>query len=218
MIFYDRRDAGQRLGMALARYRGKDTVVLGIPRGGVVVAAEVAKILLAPLDLIIPRKIGAPHNPEVAIGAVAPDGTAILDERMVAVLGVGDVEISRLTEKVRAEIARRLEAYRGGRPAEELSGRVVILVDDGIATGYTIMAALQAIKKAGPAKFVLAVPVAPQDTVKALAQEVDEMICLESPENFYAVGQFYTDFDQVEDNEVTALVAESTPLNIGKRG
>lgn len=208
MFFNDRRDAGQRLGMALARYRGEDTVVLGIPRGGVVVAAEVAKILLAPLDLIIPRKVGAPHNPEIAIGAVAPDGTAILDERMVAVLGLEDEEITRLTEKVRVEIARRMDAYRGGRSAEELTDRVVILVDDGIATGYTIMAALQAIKKAVPEKVVLAVPVAPQDTVKALAKEVDEMVCLESPENFYAVGQFYLDFAQVEDDEVTELLVE----------
>jgi predicted phosphoribosyltransferase len=206
MIFNDRRDAGQRLGMALARYRGEDAVVLGIPRGGVVVAAEVAKILLAPLDLIIPRKIGAPHNPEVAIGAVAPDGTAILDERMIAVLGIEDREISRLTEEVQAEVARRMDRYRAGRPAQKLTGRVVILVDDGIATGYTVMAALQAIKKAVPAKLVLAVPVAPPDTVKVLSPEADEMVCLASPDNFYAVGQYYTHFEQVEDDEVMAIL------------
>lgn len=206
MIFYDRKDAGQRLGLALAKYRGEAAVVLGVPRGGVVVAAEVAEILRAPLDLIIPRKIGAPHNPEVAIGAVAPDGTSILDQRMVAVLGLGDEEVSRLTEQVRAEVARRVEAYRGGRPAEDLTGRVVILVDDGIATGYTILAALRAIKKAAPAKLVLAVPVAPPDTVRTLSHEVDELICLESPENFYAVGQFYTEFDQVEDDAVRILL------------
>ncbi len=209
MLFQDRRDAGQRLGLALARYREEDVLVLGIPRGGMVVAAEVAKILRAPLDLIIPRKIGAPNNPEVAIGALAPDGTMILDERMIAVLGLTEKEVSRLAEEVRSEIARRAEAYRGGRPAEEMAGKAVILVDDGIATGYTILAALQGIRKAGPARLVLAVPVAPADTVQTLSREVNEMVCLESPENFYAVGQYYLHFDQTEDVEVMALLRDN---------
>jgi len=209
MIFRDRKDAGQRLGLALAGYRGEDTVVLGIPRGGMVVAAEVAKILLAPLDLIIPRKIGAPHNPEVAIGAITPDGTMIINERLAAVMGLEEEEISLLAEEVRTEIARRVDRYRGKRPAQELAGKFVILVDDGIATGFTITAALQSIKKAGPAKLVLAIPVAPPDTVKTLSREVDEMVCLESPENFYAVGQFYVDFEQTEDDEVIALLHEN---------
>ena len=217
MFFQDRQDAGQQLGMALAGYRGEETVVLGIPRGGVVVAAEVAKILRAPLDLIIPRKIGAPRNSEVAIGAVAPDGTVILDNRMVAVMGISDDEITSLAEKVRVEISRREETYRGGRPARNLAGKVVILVDDGIATGYTILAALRAIKKQGPKKLILAVPVAPADTIRDLEREADQLICLEIPEDFYAVGQFYKEFDQTEDQEVMTLIKENAEVKYDEK-
>lgn len=209
MFFADRRQAGEELGRFLAHYKGSDVVVIGVPRGGVIVAAQVAKALEAPLDVIIPRKIGAPHNPEVAIGAVTQDGTVLRDEAVIKILGISDSMISDLANQVAGEISRRVRIYRGGRPGRELSGRTVIIVDDGIATGYTIKAALQSIRRSHVRKLVLAVPVAPADTVAELEELVDELVCLQSPEPFYAVGQCYMDFDQTTDDEVIELMDEA---------
>ncbi|NPV69987.1 MAG: phosphoribosyltransferase [Firmicutes bacterium] len=208
-MFRDRREAGRLL---LAEVRGlnlEKPVVLGVPRGGVVVAAEVSRGLGAPLDVIIPRKIGAPFNPELAIGAVAQDGSIILDESLVAALHVGEAYIASKAREETREIDRRLRVFRGGRPALDLEGMDVVVVDDGVATGLTITAALRSIQNRSPSRLVLAIPVAPQDAVRRLGEEVDDLVCLGTPEPFSAVGQWYLNFEQVEDEEVIALLEES---------
>ncbi len=206
MVFADRHDAGQKLAAKLTAYRGKNTVVLGIPRGGVVVAAEVAKELNAPLDLIIPRKIGAPFHKELAVGAVAPDGTVILDEKSLEMLGLkkGDLQVE-ISQQVK-EIERRARSYRANREPLDFRGKAVIVVDDGIATGLTAKAALRSIRKADPDSLVLAVPVASMEAAAQLKKDVDELVCLLVPEVFSAVGQFYEDFSQTTDEEVTAAL------------
>jgi len=206
--FRDRSDAGHRLAKALAKYKGRHAVVLALPRGGVPVAAEVAKALDAPLDLILVRKIGVPFQPELAMGAVV-DGLAPIVVRNEEVLRVSETtarEFDEVCEKERAEIERRRKLYIGDRPRAEITGRVVIVVDDGIATGTTTRAALQALRKQKPKELVLAVPVAPRDTVAELRGEVDALICLETPEPFLAIGYFYRDFEQVSDEEVVAIL------------
>jgi predicted phosphoribosyltransferase len=209
MIFADRTEAGGKLGERLAEEAGPDTVVLGVPRGGVIVAREVARALGAALDVIVPRKLGAPANPELAIGAVAPDGTRVLDERLVRILGVTDEYVARESEKQIEEIHRRLEAYRGGRPPLRVEGKSCIVVDDGVATGSTALAACESLKRQGAKRVVLAVPVAPPDTVSRLAAVADEVVTLATPEPFHAVGQWYVRFAQVTDDEVVdALAAE----------
>lgn len=213
VVFLNRGDAGEKLSHALEKYKNDDLVVIGIPRGGVVVAAQVAKALNAPLDVIIPRKIGAPHNPEVAIGAVTQDGTVIKDEVMVEILGISDNQIQDLASQVEQEISRRVNIYRGGRPGIEMSHKTIIVVDDGVATGYTVKAALQSVRRAGARRLVLAVPVAPADTAAVLNQLVDDFVCLHTPEIFYAVGQFYHNFDQTTDEEVIELLAEANDRN-----
>lgn len=208
MIFQDRLDAGDKLGQALQKLNLKGVVILGIPRGGVIVAKGVAKALNAPLDVIIPRKIGAPHNPEVAIGAVTQDGTVIKDEALVHLLGITDDEIEAMAKHVSGEISRRVNTYRGGRPGLKLMGKTVVVVDDGIATGFTVQAALKSVRGMKPRRLILAVPVAPSEIIKSLQVQVDDLVCLDSPELFYAVGQFYVDFDQTTDEEVIELLAE----------
>lgn len=210
MVFSNRREAGEKLSQALKKYKDDDLVVIGIPRGGVIVAAQVAKALEASLDVIIPRKIGAPHNPEVAIGAVTQDGTVIKDEVMVEMLGISDNQIRDLARQVEQEISRRVSTYRGGRPGVEMCNKTVIIVDDGIATGHTIKAALHSVRKSGARRLVLAVPVAPADTLEELNKLVDELVCLYRPDLFYAVGQFFMDFDQTTDAEVIELLAEAS--------
>ena len=210
MFFENRKDAGEKLSRVLQKYKNEDTVILGIPRGGVVLAAEVAKNLGTPFDVIIPRKIGAPHNPEVAIGAVTQDGTVIKDEAMVQLLGISDNQIEILANKVAGEISRRVNAYRGGRPGLELAGKTVIVVDDGIATGFTVQAALKSVRNMDPRRLVLAVPVMPADKVRLLRDKVDELVYLHAPELFYAVGQFYMEFDQVSDQEVIELLSDQS--------
>ncbi len=205
-IFSDRVEAGRRLAEALREYEGREVVVLAIPRGGVVVGYQVAKRLGAPLDVIAPRKIGAPHNPELAIGAVAEDGTIILDEGLVRSLGVPESYIGEESERQREEIRRRLRLYRGEAPYPELKGHVVILVDDGVATGSTAKAALASIRRRGPEEVVVAIPVAPPSTARELEEEADRVVCLYTPEPFYAIGQFYRDFSQTSDEEVVGLL------------
>jgi putative phosphoribosyl transferase len=207
--FADRREAGRELGRALAADGvGPDAVVLGIPRGGVVVAAEVARELGAPLDVVVPRKVGAPGNPELGLGAVAP-GVRVLDERLVRDLGVDEEYLEREIAAQEREIARREAAYRDGRPPLDVRGRTAVIVDDGVATGGTAMAACRWARAAGAREVVLAVPVAPRQSVRALSAECDRFVALATPEPFYAVGQWYRDFDQVDDAEVVALLTEA---------
>ncbi|MBI2122694.1 MAG: phosphoribosyltransferase [Armatimonadetes bacterium] len=208
MIFQDRREAGQQLAEALAHYRDRQPVVLAIPRGGVVVGYEVAKALGAPLDVVIPRKLRAPYNPELAIGAVAHDGSVFLDSPLVSHLDVTDEYLREETARQLEEIRRRMQLYRGDRPAPVLEGTTSIIVDDGIATGSTMVAALRATRAARPAGLVAAIPVAPAEGVAMLRREADDVICLHTPPMFYAVGQFYMDFAQTDDEEVIALLRQ----------
>ncbi len=207
MLFQDRREAGQALARELASFEGSSNlIVLGIPRGGVVVGHEIAKALGAPIDVYITRKIGAPHNPELAIGAVASDGTLIIDQQLVRRLGVEQDYIEEESRRQKDEISRRLSEYRGDRPSPQLAGKIVILVDDGVATGATTLVTIRAIKAQDPSELVLAVPVGPRDSIETLRQEVDKLVCLHAPEIFWAVGAFYNMFDQTSDAEVKALL------------
>jgi len=178
-----------------------------VPRGGVVVAAPVAASLAAELDLIIPRKVGLPGNPELAVAAVAPDGTVLYNQPALSAWQLRPEDIRTAIARELEEIKRRLAIYRAHKREPEIKGRVVIVIDDGIATGMTIEAALQSIKKAAPASLVLAVPVAPPDTIARLQSRVDHLVCLATPESFYAVGQFYEKFEQVTDAEVRNILA-----------
>ncbi len=207
MIFFDRTDAGKKLAEKLKGLCERDGLVLAIPRGGVVVGAEIARTLCIPLDVIIPRKIGAPHNPELAIGAVTQDGTTFFNQSLLAFLGLEEKDLTGFVEEQKREIKRRMNLYRGGVEYPDYSGRCIIVVDDGIATGYTVLAALRWIRqKFKPQKLILAVPVAPRDTLDRLEDEVDQLVVLAAPDNFYAVGQFYRDFSQITDQEVIALL------------
>lgn len=211
-MFTDRVDAGRRLAERLAGRDLPQGLVLAIPRGGVVVGAEIARALSLPLDIIIPRKIGAPYNPELAIGAVTQDGTAIFNEELLRHFSIKDETKAQLVAHAVAEINRRMRLYRGDKPLLSWRNRTIILVDDGIATGFTVTAALRSLRKADPKKIILAVPVAPPDTLENLRPEVDELICLLVPELFMAVGQFYYHFDQTSDQEVISLLKELGPV------
>jgi putative phosphoribosyl transferase len=207
MLFQDRREAGKALAGELASFKETpNMIVLGIPRGGVVVGHEIAKALNAPLDVYITRKIGAPHNPELAIGAVASDGTLLIDHQLVRRLGVSQDYVEQESDRQKQEINRRVAEYRGEGPGPELAGKVVILVDDGVATGATTLATIKAIKSQEPAQLILAIPVGPRDSIESLRQEVDQLVCLHAPEVFWAVGAFYNVFDQTSDEEVKALL------------
>ena len=208
MDFRDRSDAGRRLAEALSEYKGRNAVVLALPRGGVPVAAEVAAALEASLDLILVRKIGVPAQPELAMGAVVDGGAPIVvrNEEVIELSGTTADEFDAACARELSEIERRRQLYIGERPRAEIAGQVVIVVDDGIATGATTRAALQAIRNRKPKELVLAVPVAPPDTITQLSREVDALICLETPELFGAIGYFYRDFQQVSDQEVVAIL------------
>lgn len=208
MIFADRIDAGERLAKGLAHLAGSECVVLAIPRGGVIVGEVIARELGAPLDVVVPRKIGAPGNPELAIGAVAP-GIRVLDPRMVGALGVTDRYLDREIAEQEAEIERRQRAYRGGRLPQPVEGRVAIVVDDGVATGSTAVAALRWARARGAERVVLAVPVAPPQSLERLRAEADEVVVLETPQPFLAVGEWYRDFDQTTDEQVVSALARS---------
>lgn len=207
MRFRDRRQAGQLLAERLEFLMGhKDLLVLGVPRGGVVVAAEIAQALAATLEVFIARKLGAPQNPELAIGAVASSGEVVLDQRLISALGVPHAYLEAETSRQRAEIQRRMKAYRGNRLAPDFRGKKVILTDDGVATGATMRAAIQALKAEDLSELIVALPVGPPDTIQELAETVDRMICLHTPTFFWAVGGFYTDFRQTSDAEVIQLL------------
>lgn len=208
-FFVDRIDAGNRLASVLKDFSGKKGIVLAIPRGGVVVGSVIAKSLNLPLDVIIPRKIGAPYNPELAIGAVAEDGTAILDNHLIKYLGVDLEYVKEETEGQKKEIERRLKLYRQDISYPILKGLDVIVVDDGIATGSTMKAALASVKNRGAASITVAVPIGPTSTIEELNKIADRVVCLYTPEYFQAIGQFYKDFSQTTDEEVIKLLSES---------
>jgi len=206
MLFQDRHDAGQRLAEQLPQYRGTDAIVLGLPRGGVVVAYEVARALDLPLDVAIVRKIGAPGNPEYAIGAIAENGELSLNEEEIEAYGIPRTYVDREMARQQQEIAGRKQRYRDGRGLPPLRDRTAIVIDDGVATGFTTATALKAVRKEHPRRIVLAVPVAPRETLGWLASLADEVVCLDTPEPFLAVGRFYVDFSQVGDDEVRRLL------------
>jgi putative phosphoribosyl transferase len=201
VIFEDRIDAGERLAEALKEYAGPDTVVLGIPRGGVIVAEVVARTLGVPLDVVVPRKVGAPGNPELGLGAVAP-GVRVLDPWLIERLGVTEEYLEREIAAEEAETVRRLRVYRGDRPPLDLAGKTAIVIDDGVATGGTAVAALRWARAQGASRVILAVPVAPPQTMERLRHEADAVVALATPEPFFAVGEWYRRFDQTSDEEV----------------
>ncbi len=220
-MFADRHEAGRKLAERLLRFKDRRPVVLALPRGGVPVGYEIARALGAPLDLVLVRKLGAPGQPELALGALAlgAEVEILTDPQLIAELGVTETELASITACERAEIARRRTLYLGDRPSVPLAGCTAILVDDGIATGASMRAALIATRKRNPALLVLAVPVAPPDTIARLRKEADEIVCLAQPRSFLSVGQFYRDFAQLEDREVLALLAEArqfvtNPINL----
>jgi putative phosphoribosyl transferase len=209
MAFVDRSDAGRRLARALLAYRHRRPVVLALPRGGVPVAAEIAAALNAPLDLVLVRKIGVPVQPELAMGAVVNGGAPIVvrNDDVIALTGIDEAEFEAVRDRELAEIERRRRLWLGDRVSVDVAGRTAIVIDDGIATGATTRAALRALRLRQPARLVLAVPVAPTDTVEALRQEADEVVCLETHASFGAIGFYYADFRQLSDQEVRDIVA-----------
>jgi len=215
--FADREEAGKRLASAFVDFEGKNAIVLAIPRGGVVVGFEIADKLTLPLDVIIPRKIGALDNPELAIGAMTEDGTIILDEGLVSYLGVSREYIRAESVRQKSEIERRLKVYRGNEPYPNLKGRDVIVVDDGIATGSTMKAALASVRNKGARTVIVAVPVGPPSTIDELNKLADRVICLYTPEYFQALGQFYVDFNQTSDEEVIELLKQNKQRRRGKQ-
>jgi len=207
--FSDRVDAGKQLGSALKDVVSRDAMVLAIPRGGVVIGYEIAHMFGLQLDVIIPHKIGAPDNPELAIGAVTEDGTTILDDNLITYMSITEDYILMESERQRKEIQRRLGLYRQSSPPTNLKGHNVVVVDDGIATGSTMKAALASMKKQGAASVIVAVPVGPPSTITELKQIADEVVCLYMPEYFQAIGQFYDDFRQTTDEEVIELLKQN---------
>lgn len=205
-MFSNRSEAGRLLARRVQAMGLADPVVLALPRGGVPVAVEVARALGAPLDLLLVRKIGAPQQPELAVGAVGEGGDLFVDRHLMDLTGATDEYVARESREQLAEIARRRTAYLGGRAPLPLAGRTAVVVDDGIATGATVHAALKALRRRGPASVVLAVPVASREAVAALSADVDELVCLAQPALFRAVGEHYADFDQVSDDEVEQLM------------
>jgi len=215
-LLADRGEAGRRLGRELARYAGsKDTLVLGLPRGGVVVAFEVAKALDAPLDVFLVRKLGAPGHEELAVGAIASGGLRVMNENVIGALRVTEGQIEAIAARERALLERREQLYRGHSKPLELAGKVVVVVDDGLATGASMRTAVRSMKSARPARIVVAVPVAPLETCADLRREVDETVCLMTPEPFYAIGSWYVDFSQTSDEEVVELLEKARPFGRG---
>ncbi len=208
--FLDRHDAGRRVAAALRKYADRpDLIVLALPRGGVPVGYEVAQDLHAPLDVFIVRKLGVPGHEELAMGAIATGGVRILDRNLVEMLGLSPADIDRVTAFEQRELERRENLYRDRRPPPDVVGRTVILVDDGLATGSTMRAAVQALRQEGVRSIVVAVPIAPPDTCESLREEVDDIICAVTPEPFRAVGIWYVDFSETSDQEVRDLLEQA---------
>jgi predicted phosphoribosyltransferase/dienelactone hydrolase len=206
--FRDRGDAGRRLAAQLERFRGERPIVVGMARGGVPVAAEVARVLNAPLEVAVVRKVGAPGNPEYALGALAEGGVRVLSYETAHALGLTDTDVQRRIEEVEHELYKRIRRYRGARKPLDVEGRTVVLVDDGLATGRSAHAAIRSLRRRGAARVILAVPVAAPASVAALQGQVDEIVCVEMPEDLWAVGLWYEDFRPTSDEEVTTLLAE----------
>lgn len=213
MPFEDRTQAGRQLAQALTQYKDQQPVVLALPRGGVPVAAQVAEALKAPLDLILVRKIGVPMQPELAMGAVVDGANPLIvrNEDVIELAGISQVEFKKVCDEELAEIERRRERYLGGRARAEVEGRTAIVIDDGVATGATTRAALRATRARKPKKLVLAVPVAPTESLPELRQEADDVVCLEDHEMFGAIGYYYADFRQTSDREVIDTLARFAP-------
>lgn len=210
--FSDRREAGQRLAGQLSRYKGRgDLIILALPRGGVPVAFEIARELKAPLDVFVVRKLGVPWHPELAMGAIAGDGVEVLNESVVSAYNIPPTVIRTVAEREGRELQRRLKQYRDDRPLPQLAGQTVVLVDDGLATGSTMRAAVAAVRRQQPRAIVVAVPVAAVSTCAEVKSEVEDIICLLTPPDFSAVGLWYEDFSQTTDAEVRQLLAESAP-------
>jgi predicted phosphoribosyltransferase len=207
--FKDRLDAGRKLAAALVKYKDQQPVVLALPRGGVPVAAEVASALNAPLDLVLVRKIGVPDEPELAMGAVVDGGTPIVvrNEDVIRLAGIEEADFKAVCDRELAEIERRRQRYLGSRARVEVAGRTAIVVDDGIATGATTRAALRASRMRSPKSLVLAIPVAPSESLAAMRNEADDVVCLEDHKLFGAIGFYYSDFRQISDQEVTEILA-----------
>jgi putative phosphoribosyl transferase len=210
VLFRDRTDAGKRLALALRDYKDRDVVVLAIPRGGIVVAEVVARELQAPLDIVVTRKISPPGEPEYALGAVTQDGEVIMDRQAAESLGVGKDYLDSEIGRKRKEVTERTKRLRGDRPFPSLEGKVVIVVDDGIATGSSVGAAVLFLKKMKPREIVVGVPVSPKDAVETLSDAGNRVVCLETPGPFFSIGEFYEDFEQVEDAEVKRILDERT--------
>lgn len=211
MVFTNRAEAGQMLANRLKEYAGRnDVIVLGIPRGGVPVAFEIAQALGAPLDVFVARKLGVPGQEELAFGAIASGGVRILNPEVIDPLNISDFAIESVTARERRELERRERLYRGLRAPLSVHGHIVILVDDGIATGSSIRAAISALRQLSPEKLVVAAPVAPLETARELAAEADDFVCVETPRTFQAIGQFYDDFSQVADDEVSDLLRRNS--------
>ena len=211
MHFTNRVDAGRRLAARLEHLRGDDLVVLGLPRGGVPVALEVAGALDAPLDVIVVRKLGVPFQPELGMGAIGEGGVRVLNAEVIRLAGVSSEELAAVEQRERAELERRARRFRGDRLPVSLKGKTVVIVDDGIATGSTARAACQVARAHGAARVILAVPVAPPDWTDRLAGDADEFVCVDTPEPFFGVGQFYADFSQTTDDEVIACLERGHP-------
>ena len=198
MMFLDRKDAGEKLTDSLEKFKDEDVIVLAVPRGGLAIAYDTIKRFGFKWDLIIPRKIGAPHNKEVAIGAVSVDGSYFVNDDYVEMLGISQDYIEKeVTEQI-SEIKRRMKEYRGKDTFPEVKDKTVIIIDDGIATGFTILAVIKAVKKQGAKKIILAIPVGPRETIEEFKELVDEVICLYIPDEFYAVGSYYVDFSKLQ--------------------
>jgi putative phosphoribosyl transferase len=210
MQFLDRRDAGRQLAVRLADFADERPVIVALPRGGVPVGVEVARALGAPLDILAVRKLGAPGNPELGVGAVAEDGTGVLDPRSANVVGMTRAVLDETIEREAEELRRRVERYRDGRPPIPVSGRTVIVVDDGLATGLTGLAAVRALRNRGASRVVVAVPVGSRESASMLEGEADEVVCLTIPRRLFGVGTWYRDFTPVSDEQVLALLAEAT--------
>ncbi|MDN3264467.1 phosphoribosyltransferase family protein [Streptomyces sp. CSDS2] len=206
MRFANRPEAGRLLGERLEYLRGQDVVVLGLPRGGVPVAAAVAEALDAPLDVLLVRKLGVPYQPELGMGAIGEDGVRVINQEVLRATGVGPDDLAAVEERERRVLAERGARYRGAAPPASVAGRTAVVVDDGVATGSTARVACRVARARGAARIVLAVPVAPRDFARRLGEDADDLVCLDTPWDFAAVGQFYTDFTQVEDEEVTACL------------
>lgn len=210
-IFKDRRDAGRKLAQYLTQYGNRpDVVILALPRGGVPVAFEVARALNAPLDIFLVRKLGLPGHEELAMGAIASGGLRVLNEDIVGALNIPDAVVEAVARRERAELERRERAYRGGRPPLDVRGKTVILVDDGLATGSSMRAAVAGLRAQQPAQVVVAVPTAAPETCEAFENEVDDVVCAVTPQPFFSVGTWYDDFSQTSDEEVRRLLEEAS--------